>query len=88
MFLQDVKKTIDPKYPGIGDLIDIKIDHMYNDIKIIGFKHKYIKEEISKIIYDAKIYNFPDFWEDTVEMLTTEQVIVKDIAKTSEEWKH
>ena len=53
---------------------------MHNDIKIIGFKHKQIKQEISKIIDDAKIFNFPDFWEDTVQMLTSEQVIVKDLA--------
>ena len=56
---------------------------MHNDIRIIGFKHLYIKEEISKIIYDAKNYNFPEDWEDTVEMLTTEQVIVKELAKTT-----
>lgn len=40
MFLLEIKKKMDPKYPGNGDLIDIKIDHMHNDIKIIGFKHK------------------------------------------------
>ena len=39
------------------------------------------------IIERAKAYNFPDFWEDTVELLTDEEhFMLKDLAEGFEEW--
>ena len=74
------------KYSGNGDVVDIKAEPN-KDLKIIGFKHNEIKIEISKIIDKLKGYNFPDFWEDTVELLTSdEQVMVKNLAQGTNEW--
>ena len=73
-------------YTGNGDIVDIKTEPN-KDLKIIGFKHNEIKIEVSKIIDKAKAYNFPEHWEDTVELLTSnEQVMVKDVAQGQEEW--
>jgi hypothetical protein len=39
------------------------------------------------IIEKAKNYNFPDFWEDTVELLTSDdQVMVKNLDQGTNEW--
>jgi hypothetical protein len=79
---------IKKNYSGMGDFIDIKAEPN-EELKIVGFKHNEIKIEISKIIDKAKYYNFPDFWEDTVELLTSheEEIMVKDVAQGSNEWK-
>jgi hypothetical protein len=78
---------IKKNYSGKGDFIDIKAEPN-EDLKIVGFKHNEIKIEISNIIDKAKYYNFPDFWEDTVELLTNheEEIMVKDVAQGSNEW--
>jgi len=77
---------INKKYSGNGEIVDIKAEPN-KDLKIVGFKHNEIKIEISKIIDKAKAYNFPKFWEDTVELMTSnEQVMVKDLARGTNEW--
>jgi hypothetical protein len=74
------------KYPGYGDLVDIKMEGN-NDIKIIGFKHDEVKKDVAKIIDKAKAYNFPSFWEDIVELLTSDdQVMMRNLAKDTNEW--
>ena len=74
------------KYSGNGEIVDIKADPG-EDLKIIGFKHNEIKIEVSKIMDKAKAYNFPDYWEDTVELLTSnDQVMVKNLAQGTNEW--
>ena len=74
------------KYSGYGDLIEIKIEPN-KDIKIIGFKHDEVKKDIAKIIDKAKAYNFPSFWEDIVELLTSDdQVMMKSLVKGTNEW--
>ena len=74
------------KYSGNGEIVDIKADPG-KDLKIIGFKHNEIKIEVSKIMDKAKAYNFPDYWEDTVELLTSnDQVMVKNLAQGTNEW--
>ena len=70
-FLADVKMKMQGKYLGYGDLVDIKMEPS-KDIKIIGFKHDEIKKDVAKIIDKAKAYNFPSFWEDIVELLTSD----------------
>ncbi len=86
-FFTEIKNKIKKKYSGNGDIVDIKAEPN-NDLKIIGFKHNEIKIEISKIIDKAKAYNFPDYWEDTVELLTSDdQVMVKNIAQETNEWR-
>ena len=85
-FLAEIKNKILKDYTGNGDIVDIKTEPN-KDLKIIGFKHNEIKIEVSKIIDKAKAYNFPEYWEDTVELLTSdEQVTVKDLAQGLEEW--
>jgi hypothetical protein len=85
-FLAEIKNKILKDYTGNGDIVDIKTEPN-KDLKIIGFKHNEIKIELSKIIDKAKAYNFPEYWEDTVELLTSdEQVTVKDLAQGLEEW--
>jgi hypothetical protein len=85
-FLAEIKNKILKDYTGNGDIVDIKTEPN-KDLKIIGFKHNEIKIEVSKIIDKAKTYNFPEYWEDTVELLTSdEQVTVKDLAQGLEEW--
>ena len=74
------------KYSGNGDFVDIKADPG-KDLKIIGLKHNEIKIEVSKIIEKAKAYNFPDNWEDTVELLTSDDpVMVKNLHQGTNEW--
>jgi hypothetical protein len=85
-FLADVNKKMQGKYSGYGDLIEIKIEPN-KDIKIIGFKHDEVKKDIAKIIDKAKAYNFPSFWEDIVELLTSDdQVMMKSLVKGTNEW--
>ena len=57
------------KITGNGNLVDIKFENN-NDIKIIGFKHKEVKNEVSKIIDKARTYNFPDFWDFKPDLIT------------------
>ena len=75
--LQEIKIKIEQKYTGQGDFVDLNRD--VNDrLKITGFKHLEIKIEISKIIDKVKAYNFPSYWEDTIELLTSDtQVMTK-----------
>ena len=74
------------KYPGYGDLVEIKMEPN-KDIKIIGFKHDEIKKEVAKIIDKAKAYNFPNFWEDIAELLTSDgQVMMRSLVKGTNEW--
>jgi hypothetical protein len=74
------------KYSGNGDLVDMKMEPN-KDIKIIGFKHDDVKKEVAKIIDRAKAYNFPSYWEDIVELLTSDdQVMIKNLVKGTNEW--
>ena len=67
------------KYLSNGELVEIKIEPN-KDIKIIGFKHDEVKEEVAKIIDKAKDYKFPPFWENIVPLLTSnDQVMLKDL---------
>ena len=85
--LADIKNFIQKKYAEKGDYVDIEAEPN-NDLKIIGLKHNDIKIEVQKIIEKAKAYNLPDFWEDTVELLTSdEQVMLKNLAQGTNEWK-
>ena len=85
-FLAEIKKKIIKNYTGLGDIIDIKAEPN-KDLKIIGFKSNEIKIEVSKIIEKAKSYKIPEYWEDTVELLTSDnQVMVKDLCKATNEW--
>ena len=44
--------------------------------------------EVANIIFDAKAYKFPDYWEDIVELLSSDdQVMVKNIHNAMNEWK-
>jgi hypothetical protein len=86
-FLADVKVRMQKKFSGKGDLIDIKFDAK-NDIKITGFRFVEAKMEVSNLIFKVKAYNFPDYWEDIVELLTSDdQVMVKNIHNGMNEWK-
>ena len=59
-----------------------------NYLKIVGFRHNDIKIEISYIIEKAKAYNFPTSWEDTMELVTSDdQVMIKNVAQGTDEWK-
>ena len=74
------------KYLGYGDLVDIKMESS-KDIKIIGFKHDEIKKDVAKIIDKVKAYNFPSFWEDIVELLTSDdQVMMRNLVRDTNEW--
>jgi hypothetical protein len=85
-FLSDVQKKMQGKYPGSGDLVEMKMEPN-KDIKIIGFKHDEIKIDVAKIIDKAKAYNFPSFWEDIVELLTSDdQVMMRSLIKGTNEW--
>jgi hypothetical protein len=85
-FLADVHKKMKAMYPGNGDLIEIKMEPN-KDIKIIGFKHDDVKIDVAKIIDKAKAYNFPSFWEDIVELLTSDDpVMIKSLVKGTNEW--
>ena len=85
-FLAEIKKKIIKNYTGLGDIIDIKAEPN-KDLKIIGFKSNEIKIEVSRIIEKAKSYKIPEYWEDTVELLTSDnQVMVKDLCKATNEW--
>jgi c-di-GMP-related signal transduction protein len=78
--LAEIKNKINKKYTGQGDFVDINRD-LNESLKIIGFKHFEIKIEISKIIDKVKAYNFPYYWEDTIELLTSDtQVMIKNVA--------
>jgi hypothetical protein len=78
--LAEIKNKINKKYTGQGDFVDINRD-LNESLKIIGFKHLEIKIEISKIIDKVKAYNFPYYWEDTIELLTSDtQVMIKNVA--------
>ena len=85
--LQEIKIKIEQKYTGQGDFVDLNRD--VNDrLKITGFKHLEIKIEISKIIDKVKAYNFPRYWEDTIELLTSDtQVMTKRLDKSKNEWE-
>jgi hypothetical protein len=85
-FLSDVHKKMQGKYPGSGDLVEMKMEPN-KDIKIIGFKHDEVKIDVAKIIDKAKAYNFPSFWEDIVELLTSDdQVMMRSLVKGTNEW--
>ena len=74
------------KYAGCGDFVEMKIEPN-KDIKIIGFKHDEVKIDVAKIIDKAKAYNFPSFWEDIVELLTSDsQVMMRNLVKGTNEW--
>ena len=78
--LQEIKIKIEQKFTGQGDFVNLNRDE--NDrLKITGFKHLEIKIEISRIIDKVKAYNFPNYWEDTIELLTSEnQFMIKMVA--------
>jgi len=85
-FLADVHKKMQVKYPGSGDLVEMKMEPN-KDIKIIGFKHDEVKKDVANIIDKAKAYNFPSFWEDIVELLTSDdQVMMRSLVKDTNEW--
>jgi hypothetical protein len=68
-----------------GEFLNIKVEPN-KDIKIYFINRRAIKE-VSNIIEEAKIYKFPDFWEDTVELLTSdEKVMIKNLAQGTKEW--
>jgi hypothetical protein len=42
---------------------------------------------VAKIIDKAKAYNFPSFWEDIVDLLTSDaQVMMINLVKGTNEW--
>ena len=58
------------------------------DIKITGFKYAEAKVEVANFIFNAKAYNFPEYWEDIVELLSSnDQVMLKNINNGMNEWK-
>jgi len=58
------------------------------DIKITGFKYAEIKVEVAKILNDSRSYNFPEYWDSIVEMLTTNNLgKVKNLTQGMKEWK-
>lgn len=86
-FLADVKDKMQKKFSGNGDLIEIQFD-ANKDIKITGFKFAEAKLEVADLIFNAKAYNFPDYWEEIVELLSSdEQLMVKNIHNGMNEWK-
>lgn len=85
-FQADLHKKMHDKYPGCGDFVELKIEPN-NDIKIIGFKHDEVKKDVAKIIDKAKAYNFPSFWENIVDLLTSDaQVMMINLVKGTNEW--
>jgi len=78
-FLEELKKYMQKKYSNQGDLVDIKLNKN-NDIEIIGYKFKSVKTEVSKIIDDAKTYNFPETWDDTIDLLQgSDNCVLKEV---------
>jgi hypothetical protein len=78
-FLEDVKNHMQKKYSRPGELIEMRLNNK-QDIKIVGFKCNEVKIETSKIIDKAKTYNFPDTWENIIELLVSDQqCFLKDI---------
>ena len=70
-----------------GDLVDISLEEN-KDIKVVGFKHSEVRIEVAQIVDKAKSYNFPDFWEDKIELLTSDALlIIKDVAQGNNEWQ-
>ena len=58
------------------------------DIKITGFKYAEIKVEVANIIINSRSYNFPEYWDCIVEMLTSNNLgKVKNLAQGMNEWK-
>ena len=85
-FLAEIKNKIQKEYSSNNDFLDIKAEPN-NSLKIIGHKHNEIRIEVSQIIEKAKTYNFPDFWEDTVEFLKSDDlVMVKNLGQGTNEW--
>lgn len=74
--LQELKIKIEKMYTYQGDFVDLDRD-ANNRLKITGFKHREIKNEISKIIDKVKAYNFPSYWEDTIELLTSDTQVMR-----------
>ena len=75
------------KYSRPGELIEMRLNNK-QDIKIVGFKCNEVKIETSKIIDKAKTYNFPDTWENIIELLVSDQqCFLKDIQQGSNEWE-
>ena len=70
-FLEDLKKYMQKKYSNPGEIIEMRINNK-QDIKIVGFKCNEVKIEASKIIDKAKTYNFPESWEDIIDLLVSD----------------
>lgn len=84
-FLNQLKKVFEHKYQGPGEFKIIK--NYTTDIQIKGFKHNEIRLEIAKIIDKAKTYKVPEFWEDVIHLLNSDdQCITKPVKQGTDEW--
>ena len=50
------------------DFLDIQLEE--TNIKVTGLRHADLCVEVQKFIDKAKVYNFPDEWEDLDLFLT------------------